>query len=150
MELMTRQFGSVAIDETKIITLPKGIPGFSESKKFIILDHDDIRPFHSFQCVDSPELAFIIMDPFLFMNDYSVDIEPYIKDMKWENDNLEDLYLYVIINTTDPDPQKITANLIGPLLININKNQGVQMMVNDRKYSSRHLIFNQNDKGGSK
>ena len=147
---MTRQFGNVEIDEEKIITLPKGIPGFSESKKFIILDHEDIQPFHSFQCVDSPELAFIIMDPFLFMSDYSVDIKPYIKDMKWENDKVEDLYLYVIINATDPDPKNITANLMGPLLINIRRNQGVQMMVNDRKYTSKHLIFNQNNKEGSK
>lgn len=150
MELMTRQFGNVEIDETKIITLPKGIPGFSESKKFIILDHDDIRPFHSFQCVETPDLSFIIMDPFLFMTDYSVDIEPYIRDMKWEKDTSEDLFLYVIINATDPDPRNITANLMGPLLINIKKNQGVQMIVSDRKYSNKHLIFNQNDNGKKK
>lgn len=150
MELMTRQFGNVEIDETKIITLPKGIPGFSESRRFIILDHDDIRPFHSLQCVETPDLAFIIMDPFLFMADYSVDIKPYIRDMEWENDSEEDLFLYVIINATDPDPRNITANLMGPLLINIKKNQGVQMMVNDRNYSNKHLIFNQNENGKSK
>lgn len=143
MELMTRQFGAINIDETKIITMPKGMPGFSDLKKFIILDHDAIRPFHSFQCVDDNELAFIIMDPFLFMTDYSVDIEPYIKEMEWEGDDAEDLYLYVIINATDPDPRHITANMMGPLLINIKRNLGVQMMVNDRRYSNKYFIFNE-------
>lgn len=147
MELTTRQFGKVQIDETKIITMPGGIPGFSDAKRFILLDHDDIRPFHSFQCVDVEELAFIIMDPFLFKADYTVDIEPYLKEMAWEDDAVEDLFLYVIINATDPDPRKMTANLIGPLLINIKKNQGVQMMVNDRQYSSKYMIFDEKGSG---
>jgi flagellar assembly factor FliW len=150
VELRTRQFGIVDIDETKIITMPKGLPGFSDLKRFIILDHDDIRPFHSLQCVDDNDLAFIIMDPFLFMTDYSVDIEPYMKEMEWGDDEAEDLYLYVIINATNPDPRHITANLIGPLLINIKRNLGVQMMVNDRKYSSKYLIFNQKENEMSK
>jgi flagellar assembly factor FliW len=139
---MTRQFGIVNIDENKIITMPKGLPGFSDLKRFIILDHDGIRPFHSLQSIDDSDLAFIIMDPFLFMADYSVDIEPYIKEMKWAGDGVDDLFLYVIINATDPDPRNISANLIGPLLINIKRNVGIQMMVNDRKYSSKYLIFN--------
>lgn len=147
---MTRQFGKIQIDETKIITMPKGIPGFSDVKRFIILDHDDIRPFYSFQCVDQEDLAFIIMDPFLFKGDYTVDIDPYLKEMAWENETEEHLFLYVIINATAPDPRKMTANLMGPLLINIKKNQGIQMMVNDRGYSSKHLIFEEKNEEGAK
>ncbi|GAB6094296.1 flagellar assembly protein FliW [Desulfatiferula olefinivorans] len=150
MELLTRQFGKVQIDEAKIITMPGGIPGFSNAKRFIILDHDDIRPFHSFQCVDLEELSFIIMDPFLFKGDYAVDIDPYLKEMAWEDDSVDDLYLYVIINAADPDPRKMTANLMGPLLINVKKNQGVQMMVNDRQYSSKYLIFNEKNSDSQK
>lgn len=150
MELRTRQFGVVDIDESKIINMPKGMPGFSDAKKFIILDHDGIKPFHSFQSIDDQDLAFIIMDPFLFMTDYSVDIEPYIKEMKWGEDEIEELYLYVIINASDPDPRHITANLMGPLLINIKRYSGIQMMVNDRRYSNKHLIFAQKENEVSK
>lgn len=142
---MTRQFGAVIVDETKIITMPKGLPGFPDLKKFVILDHDDISPFHSFQCVDDSALSFIIMDPFLFMTNYSVNIDSYIKEMAWTGDKPEDLYLYVIINAADPDPKNMTANLMGPLLINIKRNVGIQMMVNDRKYSSKHEIFKQKE-----
>lgn len=148
MELMTRQFGNVQIDETKIITMPKGVPGFVDLKKFIILDHEDIRPFHSFQSIDDGNFAFIIMDPFLFMMDYYVDIAPYLKEMAWESETPDDLFLYVIINATDPDPRRITANLMGPLLINTKKNQGIQMMVNDRRYSSKYLVFKDKNDGG--
>ncbi len=146
MELNTRQFGPVIIDEGKIITLPKGMPGFSDARRFIILDHEDIHPFYSFQCVDDEKLAFIIMDPFLFKADYAVDVDSTVLEMNWNMEETDDMFLYVIINATDPDPRKMTANLMGPLLINIKRNEGVQMMVGDRGYANKYLIFNGNDK----
>lgn len=146
MDIKTRQFGPVTINENNIITLPKGMPGFLEKKKFIILDHEDIRPFHSFQSVDDETLAFVIMDPYLFKADYVVDVESYLTEMNWTGDGNDHLFLYVIINATDPDPKKMTANLMGPLLINIKKNEGVQMMLNERAYSNKYLIFrNENE-----
>lgn len=144
MELNTRQFGPVTIDETKIITLPKGMPGFTDIKKFVILDHDDIQPFYSFQSVDDEKLAFIIMDPFLFKADYSVDVDSTVLEMNWTLEEKEDMFLYVIINATDPDPKKMTANLMGPLLINIKRNEGVQLMVGDKGYSNKYMIFEKN------
>jgi flagellar assembly factor FliW len=87
------------------------------------------------------------MDPYLFKADYVVDIEPYMTEMNWVGDENDHLFLYVIINATDPDPKKMTANMMGPLLINIKKNEGVQMMLNDRSYSNKYMIFkNENEK----
>lgn len=146
VELNTRQFGPVPIDETKIITFPKGLPGFSDMKKFIILDHEDISPFLSFQSVEDEKLAFIIMDPFLFKVDYDVDVDSCVVEMNWSLEEKEDMFLCVIINATDPDPKKMTANLMGPLLINIKRNEGVQMMVGDKGYSSKYMIFEDNKK----
>lgn len=147
VKIETRQFGTITIDDDKIITMPKGMPGFPELKRFVLLDHDEIKPFYSFQSVDDTDLAFIIMDPFLFKPDYQVDIEPYTEEMAWGKNNEDELFLYVIINATNPDPKKITANLIGPLLININKNEGIQMMLSDGRYSHKFLVFSENKNG---
>lgn len=141
MELNTRQFGPVPVDDTKIITFPDGLPGFPEMKRFIILDHEDISPFLSFQSVDDETLSFVIMDPFLFKADYEVDVDSCILDMSWSLEEKEDMFLYVIINAADPDPKKMTANLMGPIIVNIKRNEGVQMMVGDKGYSSKHVIF---------
>ncbi len=142
MELNTRQFGIVPIDETKIITFSKGMPGFPEMKRFIILDHEDISPFLSFQSVDDETLAFIIMDPFMFKSDYDVDVDSCIAEMGWTLEEKEDMFVYVIINATDPDPKKMTANLMGPLLVNIRRYEGVQMLIGDKGYSNKYMIFN--------
>lgn len=142
MEIMTRQFGKITIDKDKIITMPKGMPGFTENREYVLLEHDGIHPFLSYQSVEDPDLSFIIMDPFLFKQDYIVNIKPYIEEMSWNEEDEENLFLYVIINATDPDPKKITANLLGPLLINTNKNVGVQMVVTDKEeYSHKYPVF---------
>ncbi len=141
MEIATRQFGKVNIEHDKIITVPRGIPGFQDQKRYILLDHEAIRPFVSFQSVDEEDLAFYLMDPFLFKPDYKVDIVPYLKEMGWEQDDRESIFVYAIVNVADNDPKKITANLLGPLLINTVKNQAIQMLINDDRYSHKFLIF---------
>ncbi len=144
MEIETRQFGIVTIDDDKVITVPKGLPGFPGLNRYILLDHETIRPFVSLQSVEDGSLAFYLMDPFLFKSDYKVDTEPYLKDMNWEEGDNDKIFIYVILNVADNDPKKITANLIGPLLINIEKNQAVQMLVSNRNYTHKFLIFSEN------
>lgn len=141
MNINTRQFGEVTIDKEKIILVPKGLPGFPELTRYILLEHESIQPFISLQSVEEESLAFYIMDPVLFDSDYKVNLEPHIKEMKWEDKDRDNTFLYVILNVTDKDPKKITANLLGPLLINIAKNQAVQILINNEKYSHKHLVF---------
>ncbi len=142
LEINTKQFGVVKIDETKIITMPSGMPGFEGMDRYILLDNEETKPFFSFQNVDEPGLAFVIIDPFLFKPDYKVNLNPVIKEMGWNKD--EELITCVIVNATDPDPLKMTANLIGPLVINSDKCEAVQMVMYDTEYSHKFPLFNQN------
>lgn len=148
MEINTRQFGKVTIDEDKILLVPKGLPGFPDLTRYILLEHEAINPFISLQSVEEEALAFYLMDPFLFKSDYSVDIEPHIEDMKWDKSDRNSIFVYVILNVADEDPKKITANLLGPLLVNTAQNQAVQLIISDDRYSHKHFVFedNKNDK----
>lgn len=145
MEINTRQFGKITIDDEKIISVPKGLPGFPDLTRYVLLEHEAIEPFISFQSVDEDSLAFFIMDPLLFKPDYSVDLESYIEDLQWGKSDRDNIFVYVILNVADSDPKKITANLLGPLLINTAKNQAVQMLISNGVYSHKHFVF-ENDK----
>ena len=141
MELKTRQFGPIQVEEEKVINMPSGMPGFPDCKRFVILEREETKPFYWYQCVDDPGLSFVIMNPFLFKADYSVDLTSALRDMSWGNDQEIDLRVYVIINASEGVPEKITANLIGPLVINAKEKEGVQMVVTGSPYSYRHPIF---------
>ena len=141
MKLETRDFGLLEIDEQKMITMPSGMPGFPGMQRFVILDREESRPFLWYQCVDDPGLAFVIINPYLFKPDYSLELAPAIKDMSWEESQEKELVVYAIVNASEGVPEKITANLIGPLVINTKKNEAVQMVISGSSYSHKHPIF---------
>lgn len=141
MKLECTRFGTIQVEKGKIITMPGGMPGFPGMKRFVILDRKETRPFYWYQCVDSSDLAFAIMNPRLFKPDYSVDLKSTIREMSWEADSKNDLVLYVVVNASGDVPEKITANLVGPLVINTKKCEAVQVIVQNSPYSHRHPIF---------
>jgi flagellar assembly factor FliW len=82
------------------------------------------------------------MDPFLFMPDYQVNVDTLIAEMDWKNINREDLLIYVVVNISGKnETKKITANLMGPLVINPKTNQAVQLIMADSPYSCHYDIL---------
>jgi flagellar assembly factor FliW len=141
LKIETLQFGAIQVAEDKIITMPAGMPGFPGRTRFVILEREETRPFYWYQCVDDPDLSFVIMNPYLFEPDYSVDLKPALKEMSWETNGKDSLKLYVVVNASEGVPEKITANLIGPLVINTRKHEAVQMVIYDSPYSHQYPII---------
>ncbi len=144
MKIETSQLGTIQIAEDKIISMPAGMPGFPGKRRFIILEREETRPFYWYQCVDDPNLALVIMNPYLFKPDYLVDLKPALKEMSWETDEQDSLKLYVVVNASEGVPEKVTANLIGPLVINTRKREAVQIIIHDSPYSHQHPILREN------
>ena len=141
MKLETRDFGQVEIDESRVITMPTGMPGFPGMQRFVLLDREETRPFLWYQCVDDPGLAFVIINPNLFEPDYTVDLRAVLREMSWNGARKEDLAIYTIVNASEGIPEKITANLIGPLVINTRKKEATQMVITGSPYSHKQPVF---------
>lgn len=142
MNIKTTRFGTIPIEEEKLIHMPFGMLGFADQRRFIILKHQENSPFYWYQSVDDPTLAFVIMTPFLIMPDYRVDMEDALKEMGWNGDNNRShLELYVVVNIPKGAPHEMTANLIGPLLINNSTRQAIQMVLSNSPYSHKHPLI---------
>jgi flagellar assembly factor FliW len=96
------------------------------------------------QSVDNGALAFVLVDPLLFKPDYKVEIGPEdAKDLGLKNGgNAAQIMAIVNISTRGKDgkPTEITANLLGPIVINVQKRLAKQVVLYDSQYSHRHLI----------
>ncbi|MDD9303610.1 MAG: flagellar assembly protein FliW [Desulfobacter sp.] len=142
MKIGTRKFGEVQIDETKILSMPEGLPGFSGFERFVLLEDPKTAPFCWFQSIDEPNLALVVMDPTIFKPDYNVGIDKIIKDLGWTDINRDEVVVYVVVNILGKqEKQKITANLLGPLVINSKNNQAVQVVISDSTYSCQYNIL---------
>jgi flagellar assembly factor FliW len=144
MKINTTRFGAVTINKRKIIDMPFGMLGFPDKNQFVILRHKENSPFFWYQSVDEPSLAFVIMSPFHFMPSYAVDVEKVLKEMSWAKVRNDSLELYVVVNIPKGSPDKMTANLIGPILINNKNLQAVQVVIGDSNYSHRFPLIRKN------
>ena len=143
-KIATTRFGEIDIGENETIHMPHGMLGFTETRKFVILHHKQDSPFCWFQSIEDPSLAFVITNPTLFEPDYDIEVGHILKDMSWDEDLAEnDLKLYVVVTIPEGTPEKMSANLIGPVLINTKAQQAVQMVISNSPYSHKHPLMQQ-------
>lgn len=140
MQLNTKHFGVVEIDEKGIIDFTGGLPGFEDIKKFVLFGSgDESSPFRWLQSVDDPKLAFAVVDPFLIKNDYNVTLNGDVIDaLAIEKE--EDALIYSIVVVPD-DISEMSMNLKAPVVINTKNNRGMQIVLDTDMYSVRHYIL---------
>jgi flagellar assembly factor FliW len=138
--MQTTRFGTVEIDDSQIITLPTGLLGFSMERHFVLLnDEGEGSPFQWLHSVDTPDLAFVVIDPQFAFPEYAVTLtEDHLRRL--EAASLEELTVRCII-TMARELTGITVNLQGPLLFNMPKRLGLQLVIPDGKYSTRQPLF---------
>lgn len=141
MKILTRQFGEIEIDETKIINMPGGIPGFQDKKRYSMLQKEEAAPFLFFQSVDDPNLSFVILDPLSIMPDYVIEEKDMNKSVSWDFDN-DEITNFVIVTIPNGVPENATANFLAPLVINTKRKEGLQLILQNSSYSCQHSIFN--------
>lgn len=131
--------GELTYTDDNIIEFPWGIFGFPESKKYLLIDHNEKSDFKWLQSIDEPELTFIAIDPYSFISNYKPNLT---EDVFTDLDivNIEDLALLSLVTIPD-NPKEMTANLKGPIVINASAKRGKQIIVDDEKYSTKHYIL---------
>ena len=148
MKISTSRFGKIEINKDEIITFEDGLLGFEYYHSYIILNTDENSPFRWLQCVDDGNLAFVIVEPLSFMFEYDLEIS----DSDAERIDLkkaEDAVLYVIVSIPE-NPQDMTANLQGPIVVNASNRKARQVISNNSKHSIKVRILDEMEKRAKK
>lgn len=143
MEITTRHFGTVTIDEHKIITFDDGIFGFAENKRFILLydNQEEGTPFVWMQSVEDKELCLPMINPLTWFPEYAPEVDDEeIGSLQLESQDSLEVYTIVVI---PDDIESLTTNLRAPILINQVNKKGCQVIVQDEEYGVRHNLYEQ-------
>lgn len=139
MKVKTTRFGTIDVNEEQILTLSEGMLGFSECSRYFLMDDEIGEPFMWMQSTDIPSLAFVVIDPAVILPSYHFSVKKeQIKAL--ETNNVDDLQVYVIV-TMAANILDVTVNLQGPIVVNKNKRVGLQIVLNDPNFSTRHPLF---------
>jgi flagellar assembly factor FliW len=132
------RFGEFTVPAETVIEIPAGIIGFPHATRYVMLEHK--QPFSWLHSVDDPNLAFVVVDGFEFGQQF--DVKPPIGD-KDSDLKADDEYAILIIVTVRPDPRLTTANLKAPVFVNMRNRKGVQVIIDDARYSTRFPLWSE-------
>lgn len=136
----TRNFGSIEVRSDQIIYLEPGLLGFTQYHRFVLIEHHQETPFLWLQCLEKEDLAFVVIDPRALLSDYQPGpLAQVMRDLEVKRP--EDLKVLVILTIPPGRPQEMTANLMGPVVINLKTRQGKQIIVEDPHYSHKHRVL---------
>jgi len=136
MNVQTTRFGTVEVDAERVITFDTGLLGFADFQRYVLLQPDDDAVFFWLQSCDDPALAFVVTDPALWVADFEATIRrEQMEELGLEN--IEDAQVFVIVNRYD---RSLTANLQGPIVVNSVSRRAVQLVLADRRWTTRHEI----------
>lgn len=137
--LHTRNFGDIEVPQDKIIHIRDGIPGLECMRRCFLVKVEDTLPIYWLQSVEDGAVALPVVNPLVVDSAYA----PRVEDSLWSELALEREADLLIVNVAviPQDIKRMTANMAAPILINIERNIGRQVVLDDGAYSMRLPIY---------
>lgn len=135
MQVASERFGDIEIADEHVVAFPDGLLGFPESHRFAMIDSHDTGTYFWLQSVDDPSLAFLTVVPWAFFPEYEPDL-PEAEQEALQLDNAADAIVLCLL-TVHREQKLITANLLGPLVVNARTRLGRQVVLAESGYPVR-------------
>ena len=141
MKVSTSRFGTLDIPDNEIIQFSDGLYGFEKETEFTLLPFNPNveSPMEWMQSLKSSHLAFVITDPYLYLQDYKLKLSE--EDKKRVRLEDEEPFLTRAIVTIPENYLEMTVNLIAPLIINKDKGVAKQFVLTSMDYDTRHYLL---------
>ena len=140
MNIVTTRFGLIQASETDLIRIPEGLVGFRQFTQYVQFPDPEVSGLSWLQSVTAPELAFGLVAPPLAVADYRIELRPGDRSAL-ELDEERSALVYVILNRGEGGG--LTANLQGPLVFNLARRLGRQLVLTSSRYAVRYPLSGQ-------
>jgi flagellar assembly factor FliW len=127
MLIHTTRFGSVEIEPEDILLFSNGLIGFAECRHWVLLSDADNESVGWLQNIARPDLAVAVVSPRRFVPEYQVRVARGQLDAL-ELSEVDQAYVLVVVGKND---RTLTINLKAPLIINLDRRMGRQVVTND-------------------
>lgn len=134
----TKYFGEVEYEPEELIHFSNGLFGFEEEQDFLLLPFEDSGTLFSLQSVKTPQLTFVVIDPFTLDPTYAPRLD-YEELQKLGVKRSEELYYYTMCSVKEPVSES-TVNFKCPIAINEGTRQAMQVILENGPYYMRHRL----------
>jgi len=137
MLIATSRFGQLDVNSDRLIVFDDGVLGFPKQRDYALIQTGEESGFYWLQSVCTQELAFVVCDPRLFVADYQVPVK--LEELECINlTDSKDAQVFIIVNKIG---DLLTGNLQGPLVVNVLNRKARQLVLSDKRFSTRHPLM---------
>ena len=133
------RFGEQEVAADRVIEFPEGLPGFERYKAYALFSDPDSEPFQWLLSTESDRLGFVVINPVMLWPDYEPKISR--EDLRSLGISGPEEVMLLSIVTLSDNPQDVTANLSGPILVNSATRKSRQLALLDDRYTTKHKIM---------
>ncbi len=128
-----------SVKPENVFHFKEGIVGFEEHKDYVFLLNDTIKPFMFMQSLTDSNLSFVCVKTDLVCPDYEITL-PKANVQFLELEKPEDTLILSLV-TVRPDVTDTTANLMSPIVINMQQSLGQQIILERSPYPVRYKVW---------
>lgn len=129
MRLETARFGLIDVDAASILLFPRGLVGFEGHRHWVMLAEQDSDCIGWLQSLHDGNLSLAVISPQAFIPKYVLRLhKEELATLPWGPG--DDALALVIVSENDG---KFTANLRAPVLINVTRGIGQQVVTADEQ-----------------
>ncbi|RKZ16643.1 hypothetical protein DRQ50_05875 [bacterium] len=134
----TVRFGELDYRDEDVIHLSDGLLGMPRLSRWLILEMGDDVPLKWFQSLDRADFGFPVTEPYFYHDDYAVEVPDALRRRLGSGASTD--LTTLIITTIHPGGEKVTGNLVAPLVVDIETRRGAQLILDADEYSLRQDI----------
>lgn len=138
MRIESTRFGEFDVDESRTITFQGGLLGFPNSLTYAVVEIED-SPYLWLQSADEPDVAFLAVTPFVFFPDYELELsDDDERALEVADASQVEVLTVLTVHRSGTEADQITANLLGPIVLNVETRRALQLVLDDDdRYSTR-------------
>lgn len=147
IQINTRDFGTVEVEEDAVYEFPDGVYGFEEDTRFAVF----ARPFEDIsflylQSMQNIVPCFLVFEPW----DLHPDYHPVMSEEDLSAcgvDSIDDL-IFLVIATIHENAQDLSINIKSPVVLNPKTRKARQVILQNPDYPVKYLPFQKDGKAG--
>jgi flagellar assembly factor FliW len=134
----TEQFGELDYAEEAVVVFPRGLPGFEQARRFVLLDDAEFVPLAHLQNLETGDLCFLALPVRSIDPEYETMLGAEDREaLGWRDAGQPTHDLALLSAGRDGS---LSANLLAPVVIDLATRRGVQAVRCDTRYSHRHAL----------
>lgn len=144
VEIDTRVFGKIAVEDEKIIRFEEGILGFPDLTDFTLIydvDKGSDASIKWLQSINEPGFALPVMNPELVMPGYTPVFDKSLIESLGDNLDSDNILIFVTVTIPKNDITKTTVNLKAPIIVSVENRKAVQVITEGEAYSVKYAIY---------